>query len=242
MARWAECQACNKIMKDVLIKFENISKKYITGEVEFEALKDIKIEIKKGDFVAIVGHSGSGKSTLMNIIGLLDDPTSGKYILNGKEIHSYNDDEKAAIRNKEIGFIFQNFNLLKKTSVYKNIERPMLYAKIDKDERDKRIKNVLKIVKLEDKNDNLSNQLSGGQIQRVAVARALVMNPSILLADEPTGNLPSKTSHEILQFFQELNKVGRTIILITHENEIAQYAKRIITLKDGNIISNKKNK
>jgi putative ABC transport system ATP-binding protein len=162
--------------------------------------------------------------------------------LNGKEIHQYNDNQKAQIRNREIGFIFQSFNLLKKTSVYKNIERPMLYANILESERRKKIMEALRIVNLEDKTQNLSNQLSGGQIQRVAIARALVMNPSILLADEPTGNLPSKDSHEIMQFFDHLNQKGNTIIVITHEEDIASYARRIITVKDGQIISDKQNK
>lgn len=228
--------------QDTIISMSHIGKTYITGDVDFEALKDVNFEIKKGEFVAIIGASGSGKSTLMNIIGLLDDPTHGHYFLNKKEISRYDDDEKATIRNKEIGFIFQSFNLLKKTSVYKNIERPMLYANIPADERKKRIIEVLNIVGLQEKINNLSNQLSGGQIQRVAVARALVMNPSILLADEPTGNLPTKTSHEVMQFIKELNDQGNTVILITHEEDIAAYASRVIELRDGKIIKDTRNK
>ncbi len=227
---------------DTIISLKHIGKTYVTGDVKFEALKLVDFDIKRGEFVAIIGASGSGKSTLMNIIGLLDDPTSGQYYLNQKEISKYDEDERAHIRNKEIGFIFQSFNLLKKTSVYKNIERPMFYANIPADVRRKRIMEVLKVVGLENKVDNLSNQLSGGQIQRVAVARALIMHPSILLADEPTGNLPTTTSHEVMQFIQELNKQGNTVILITHEEDIAKYASRIIELRDGKIINDIRNK
>lgn len=219
--------------RDSIIKLEGIKKTYVTGPVKCEALKGIDIEIKRGEFVAIIGHSGSGKSTIMNIMGALDSPTAGKYFLNSKDISGYNQDELAEIRNKEIGFIFQSFNLLPRTTVLKNVERPMLYAGYSQEKRRKRAMKVLKAVGLEDKANNLSNHISGGQIQRVAIARALSMNPSILMADEPTGNLDTKTAHEVMNFFVELNKKGSTIILITHEDDIASFAKRVIKITDG---------
>jgi putative ABC transport system ATP-binding protein len=225
-----------------LISLENIKKTYITGPVKYEALSGINLEIKKGEFVAIMGPSGSGKSTLMNIIGALDVSTEGKYLLKGKNISNYDEDELAGIRNKEIGFVFQSFNLLSRTTVLKNVERPMMYAGISKEERFKRATECLKLVGLSDKANNLSNHLSGGQIQRVAIARALVMNPSIILADEPTGNLDTKTAYETMDFIKSLNKKGSTIILITHEEEISAYAKRTIRLVDGLISSDILNK
>lgn len=228
--------------KESFISLENIKKTYITGPVKYEALSGINLEIKKGEFVAIMGPSGSGKSTLMNIIGALDISTSGKYLLRGKNISNYNEDELAGIRNKEIGFIFQSFNLLSRTTVLKNVERPMMYAGISKEERFKRATECLSLVGLSDKANSLSNHLSGGQIQRVAIARALVMNPSIILADEPTGNLDTKTAHKTMDFIKNLNKKGSTIILITHEEEISVYAKRIIRLVDGLISSDFLNK
>ena len=218
---------------DYLIKFENIRKTYVTGPVEYEALKGIDINIAKGEFVAIIGHSGSGKSTIMNIMGALDSPSSGKYYLRGKDISGYDQDELAEIRNREIGFIFQSFNLLPRMSVLKNVERPMLYAGYPEEKRKERAMEVLKAVGLDDKASNLSNHISGGQIQRVAIARALTMNPSILMADEPTGNLDTKTAHEVMNFFVDLNKKGSTIILITHEDDIAAFAKRVIKITDG---------
>lgn len=221
-------------MKKSLIKLEDIHKSYVTGPVTYEALKGIDLEVKEGEFVAIMGPSGSGKSTLMHIIGALDTPTSGRYLLNGKDISSYEDDELATIRNSEIGFVFQSFNLLARTSVIKNVERPMMYGHdISVEERKKRAMACLELVGLADKADNLSNHISGGQIQRVAIARSLVMEPSIILADEPTGNLDTKTAHEVMKFFQTLNKQGRTIVLITHEDDIAAFAQRTIRLKDG---------
>lgn len=236
----------DQIVKDnmtPLILFENITKSYVTGNNTYEALKGISLSIQKGEFVAIMGPSGSGKSTTMHIMGALDTPTSGQYLLNNINISAYSDDQLAEIRNKEIGFVFQAFNLLPRTTVLKNVERPLLYgSNLTPEKRKERALEMLKLVHLEDKADNLSNHISGGQIQRVAIARALVMNPSLLLADEPTGNLDSKTSHEIMSFFQDLNKKGHTIVVITHEPDIASYASRIIHVKDGLIISDEKNK
>ena len=187
-----------------------------------------------------MGASGSGKSTLMNIVGTLDSATEGKYIFNDSNITAYSEDELAKVRNEKIGFVFQSFNLIPRVSVYNNVERPLLYNnKIPRSERKSRVLSALKTVHLEDKMDNLSSQLSGGQIQRVAIARALVMDPEIILADEPTGNLDSATSHDIMRFFQELNKEGKTIILITHELDIAAFGKRTIVLKDGLIVEEK---
>lgn len=227
---------------DPVISFRNITKTYKLGDAsDCQALKGVSVDIHEGEFVAIMGPSGSGKSTTMHIMGALDTPTSGKYLLKGKDISSYGEDQLAEIRNQEIGFVFQAFNLLPRTTVYKNVERPMLYANTPSDERKKRVMDALAMVKIADKANNLSNQISGGQIQRVAIARALVMNPAIILADEPTGNLDSVTSHEIMSFFHELNKKGHTIILITHEPSVASFAKRIIHLKDGLIISDELN-
>ncbi len=231
--------------KSPLIRLTSIHKTYITGPVIYEALRGIDLTIKSGEFVAIMGPSGSGKSTLMNILGALDNPTSGTYYLKGKDISHYSADELADIRNQEIGFIFQSFNLLPRTTVIKNVERPMMYAGVERHERTKRALEALRAVGIIDKADNLANHLSGGQIQRVAIARALVMNPSILLADEPTGNLDSKTANEIMKFIADLNEKGSTVLLITHEEEIAYYAKRILTIKDGIVksdIPNRKGK
>lgn len=224
-----------------LIHLENVTKRYPLADGEYyQALNGVTLSILEGEFVAIMGPSGSGKSTTMHIIGALDTPSSGKYLLNGKDISSYTPDQLAEIRNKEIGFVFQAFNLLPRTTVLKNVERPMMYAGIPQSERTKRAMAALDLVHIAEKAQNLSNHISGGQIQRVAIARALVMNPSILLADEPTGNLDSKTSHEIMQFFQELNKQKHTVVVITHEEEIAHYAKRIIRIVDGKIVSDRK--
>jgi len=224
-----------------LITFTKITKSYKTGDSFYPALKGISLIIFPGEFVAIMGPSGSGKSTTMHIMGALDTPTSGSYILKGTDISKYSEDQLASIRNKEIGFVFQAFNLLPRTTVYKNVERPMMYANIAEPERKKRVMEALNLVGIADKANNLSNNISGGQIQRVAIARALVMNPALILADEPTGNLDSVTSHEIMEFFRGLNRQGHTIIVITHEKDIAEYAKRIIHIKDGLITSDETN-
>lgn len=219
-----------------LIKLENVTKQYPLAEGEFyQALNGISLTINQGEFVAIMGPSGSGKSTMMHILGALDTPTTGKYLLKGKNISSYTSDQLAEIRNKEIGFVFQSFNLLSRTSVLKNVERPMLYGGVPKEERTARAMEALELVQIANKANNMSNHISGGQIQRVAIARAIVMDPSIILADEPTGNLDTKTSYEIMNYFKTLNKQGKTIIIITHEEDIAKYAKRIIRVVDGNL-------
>ena len=220
-----------------MIEAQNICKIYDNGGVKTQVLFDISFKIEKGEFVAIIGPSGSGKSTLMHILGALDVPTSGKYILNGKNIEVTSDDELAKIRNKEIGFIFQSYNLLPRMSALKNVLLPMMYGGVSKKLRLQKALEVLKVVGLEDKINNAPNQLSGGQRQRVAIARALSMDPTILLADEPTGNLPTHQSNEIIGVFEELNKKGHTVIIITHNEEIAKRAKRIITLVDGKIVS-----
>jgi putative ABC transport system ATP-binding protein len=225
-----------------VIEAKNISKIYTNGNIETKALDGVSFKIVKGEFVAIIGPSGSGKSTLMHILGALDIPTTGEYILNNTNVEHTDEDDLADIRNKEIGFVFQSYNLLARNSSLKNVLLPMMYAGIPKSERIKRAIEVLEIVGLSDKHHNAPNQLSGGQKQRVAIARALSMNPSILLADEPTGNLPTKQSDEIMDIFAELNKKGHTVIVITHENEIAARAKRVITLVDGKIKSDKKGK
>jgi len=224
-----------------VISFKNICKDYNTGSQTYRALKDVSFDIYKNEFVAIMGPSGSGKSTMMHIMGALDRATSGQYILKGKDISEYDEDALAEIRNREIGFVFQSFNLLRRTSVLKNVERPMMYANVPPAQRTERAIKALTLVGLETKAENLSNNISGGQIQRVAIARALVMNPSIILADEPTGNLDSKTAHTIMDFFQKLNAQGNTIVLITHEDDIAAYAKRVIRLHDGTIKSDTMN-
>jgi len=227
----------------LIISLRNIKKNYLMGDnTSYQALKGISFDVHEGDFISIMGHSGSGKSTLMNIIGTLDTATEGEYIFNDLNITNYTEDELAKVRNEKIGFVFQSFNLIPRVSVYHNVERPMIYSKkVSRSQRRERVLSALKTVHLEDKIDNLSNQLSGGQVQRVAIARALVMNPEIILADEPTGNLDSATSHDVMLFFQELNKEGKTIVLITHEPDIAAFGRRTITLKDGLIIEDKTN-
>lgn len=217
-----------------MIEIKNIIKTYKSGDVETKVLKGISFTIKDGEFVAIIGPSGSGKSTLMNILGCLDTSTSGQYLFGGKDISKLSDDELADVRKNEIGFVFQSFNLLRRTSVLRNITMPLTYANITKDKRQEIAKKCLLSAGLaEARFHHLSNQLSGGEMQRVAIARALVNNPSLILADEPTGNLDSKTGEIVLGTFRELNKQGKTIILITHEKYIAAKADRIIAIKDG---------
>ncbi len=218
-----------------IVKLTKINKIYKSGKISFQALKNISLIVRKGEFAAVIGASGSGKSTLMHIIGLLDKPTSGSYILDGWDIASLQEDELAKIRNKKIGFVFQAFNLLARTSALDNVALPLLYASVPKAERRQRAKKALEQVGLGEKLVSLPNQLSGGQQQRVAIARAFVTNPQLLLADEPTGNLDSKSGNEIMQIFQKLHKAGKTIIMITHEANIAKFARRIIRIKDGEI-------
>ena len=220
-----------------IIEVKNITKHYSLGTQTVEALRGVSFDIKQGEFIAIMGPSGSGKSTLMNIIGCLDSPTSGTYYLNQKEVSTLEGDELAGIRNKEIGFVFQNFHLLARNSSLDNVMLPLKYAGIDKLNQIDRATEVLSQVGLESRMDHQPSELSGGQQQRVAIARALVNNPSILFADEPTGNLDSQTGHDVMQLFHSLHQKGQTIILITHENEIAAEAQRTIFIKDGLIES-----
>ncbi len=219
-----------------LIKLSNIDKTFdLDGELKFQALKNINLTINEGEFVAIIGPSGSGKSTLMNILGLLDHPTSGSYHLEGSDVARLKDDRRAELRNKKIGFVFQNFNLLPRTPAVENVALPLIYSGVKHSERVKRAREALGEVGLSEKYSSKPSQLSGGQQQRVAIARALVTNPEIIFADEPTGNLDSKTGKEILELLKNLNKEGKTIILITHDDYIANTAKRIIRIKDGEI-------
>jgi len=219
-----------------MIELSNVKKVYNLGKIQVDALKGVSLKIDKGEYVAIVGPSGSGKSTLMNIIGLLDKPTSGSYKLNGTEVSTLSDDQLAYLRNRQIGFVFQSFNLLSKLNALANVELPMLYAKIPSKERRQRALRALEIVGLSERIHHKPNELSGGQQQRVAIARAIVMNPSFLLADEPTGNLDTASSVEIMKIFYQLNESGTTIVMVTHEQDIANHAKRIVRLRDGNII------
>src|SRR6476660_409055 len=220
-------------MAKPLINIKKLKRDFQLGNETIHVLKGIDLEINKGEYVALMGPSGSGKSTLMNLLGCLDTPTSGTYILNGKDVSKMKDDELAEIRNKEIGFVFQTFNLLPRTTALDNVALPMIYAGYPKQERIKRATEVLTQVHLQDRMTHEPNQLSGGQRQRVAVARALVNKPSIILADEPTGNLDSKTSVEIMKLFKEIHQRGNTIILVTHERDIAAHARRTVHLRDG---------
>ena len=220
-----------------IISVEGVTKHYALGTQTVEALRGVSFDIQKGEFIAIMGPSGSGKSTLMNIIGCLDIPTHGTYLLNNQEVSSLDDDALAGIRNKEIGFVFQNFHLLARNSALDNVMLPLKYGGIEKADQITRAKAALSEVGLEDRMDHQPSELSGGQQQRVAIARALVNNPSILFADEPTGNLDSQTGHDVMQLFHNLHDQGQTIILITHENEVAAEAQRIIFIKDGLIES-----
>lgn len=225
----------------MLIEIKDLYKNYVMGELEVPALMDINVQIAKNEYVAIMGPSGSGKSTLMNILGCLDTPTSGQYLFNGVDVSQLDDDALSAMRNREIGFIFQNFNLLPKLTALQNVELPLIYAGASKQERHERAVQALQKVSLADRMSHKPTELSGGQRQRVAIARALVSKPGILLADEPTGALDSKTGVEIMALFDELQREGNTIIVITHEQEIADYAHRTIFIKDGRIHSDTPN-
>ena len=225
-----------------LITIKDIGRKYVIGSETIHALKSVSLSINKGEFVALMGPSGSGKSTLMNILGCLDTPTKGTYILNGIDVSHMSENDLAEVRNSEIGFVFQTFNLLPRNSALENVALPLVYAGVSKNDRLDRAKKTLENVGLGNRVDHRPNELSGGQRQRVAVARALINNPSIILADEPTGNLDSKTSIEIMGLFEEIHRKGNTIILVTHEEDIAKYAHRIVRLKDGLIESDTLNK
>jgi putative ABC transport system ATP-binding protein len=228
-------------MANPLINIKNLIRDFQLGNETINVLRGIDLEINKGEYVALMGPSGSGKSTLMNLLGCLDTPTSGTYILNRNDVSQMHDDDLAEIRNKEIGFVFQTFNLLPRTTALDNVALPMIYAGFSKTERNERATEVLTQVNLADRMDHQPNQLSGGQRQRVAIARALVNKPSIILADEPTGNLDSKTSIEIMNLFNDIHKNGNTVILLTHEEDIAKYSHRIIRLRDGMIESDNPN-
>jgi putative ABC transport system ATP-binding protein len=229
-------------MSEAIIKLEEIKKDYYMGSQAITVLKGITLDIFKNEYVALMGPSGSGKSTLMNILGCLDSPTGGKYILNGKDVSKMPDDDLAEVRNSEIGFVFQQFNLLPRLSAAENVALPLVYAGVSKKDRIDRAMVALEKVGLAERSHHKSNELSGGQIQRVAIARALVNNPSILLADEPTGNLDSKTSVEVMELFGKIQSAGNTVVLVTHEEDIAQYAHRVVRLRDGLIETDTLNK
>lgn len=228
-------------MSKAIIDIEHLVKRYEMGDEEVYALRDVSLTIGSNEYVAIMGPSGSGKSTLMNMLGCLDTPTSGKYLFNGANVAEMDDDDLASIRNKEIGFVFQTFNLLPRATSLKNVELPLVYAGVSAEERTRRAQEALARVQLSDRMGHKPNELSGGQRQRVAIARAIVTAPSIILADEPTGNLDTKTGHDIMNLFSDLWKAGNTVILVTHEEDIAQHARRIIRLRDGRIESDTTN-
>ncbi len=226
-------------MQDAVILLEEIRKNYIMGKQELQVLKGISLNIQRNDYVALMGPSGSGKSTLMNILGCLDSPTSGSYVLNGNDVSKMVDADLAEIRNKEIGFVFQQFNLLPRLTALENVALPLVYAGISKKTRIEMAMEVIRKVDLQDRSHHRPNELSGGQCQRVAIARALVNNPSIILADEPTGNLDTKTSYEIMNIFSKIHNEGNTVVLVTHEEDISNYARRVIRLRDGIIETDK---
>ena len=223
-------------LNNELIKLSDITKDYVTEDITTKALNGISLTVKKGEFIAVTGRSGSGKSTLMNILGLLDTPTTGKYVLNGTDVSRMGEDTLSSTRNKEIGFVFQSFNLLPRATALENVILPAIYAGISLSDREKRGKEVLNDLGLREKMNNKPSQLSGGQQQRVAIARALMNNPELILADEPTGNLDTKSGQDVMSILKKLNKEGKTIVLITHEVDIAKHARRIINLEDGKII------
>lgn len=225
---------------DAVIHLEEIRKSYFMGKQELQVLKGINIDIQRNEYVALMGPSGSGKSTLMNILGCLDSPTSGRYILNGHDVSTMPDNDLADIRNKEIGFVFQQFNLLPRLTALENVALPLVYAGIPKKIRNEMAMDVLQKVDLTDRSHHKPNELSGGQCQRVAIARALVNNPSLILADEPTGNLDTKTSYEIMNIFSKIHEDGNTVVLVTHEEDISNYAKRVIRLRDGLLESDRR--
>ena len=220
----------------MIITVDNVNKTYKNGSLELQVLKNISFKVDKGEFLAIMGSSGSGKSTMMNILGCLDNQYEGRYILDGIDISKSSENELSEIRNKKIGFIFQSFNLLPRLTALENVELPLVYSSVPKEERHKRANELLEMVGLKDRTHHRPNELSGGQRQRVAIARALVNNPSIILADEPTGNLDSKSEEEIIEILQKLNKMGKTIVIVTHEPNIGEIAQRKIVFKDGEII------
>lgn len=220
-----------------LIKIKNLKKDFNTGEVVTNVLKGVNFEAQEGEFIAIMGPSGSGKSTFMHILGFLDRLTSGQYLFDNQDISGFSDDRLAQLRNQEIGFVFQTYNLLPKTSVFDNVKLPLIYATIKNSEIETKVKAAISAVGLDHRINYMSNQLSGGEQQRVAIARALVNNPRVIFADEPTGNLDSKSGQQVMQIIQDLNLKGRTVVLVTHERDTAEHAKRIVSIKDGNIIS-----
>lgn len=223
-----------------IIHLEGIRKSYFMGKNELEVLKGISLDVHRNEYIALMGPSGSGKSTLMNIIGCLDTPSSGKYILNNRDVSKMEDNALAAVRNKEIGFVFQQFNLLPRLTALENVALPLVYAGMSKKLRTEKARNMLEMVALSDRANHRPNELSGGQSQRVAIARALVNDPAIILADEPTGNLDTKTSHEIMEIFGHIHQRGNTVMLVTHEEDIANHARRVVRLRDGLIESDKK--
>jgi putative ABC transport system ATP-binding protein len=228
--------------KGTIIQADDLWRTYVMGSEEIHALRGVSFKVEAGEYVAVMGPSGSGKSTLMNIVGCLDTPTKGSYVLRGKTVSEMNDDELAAVRNREIGFVFQTFNLLPRASALHNVELPLIYAGMPKQERLERARHSLDMVDLGDRVHHRPNELSGGQRQRVAIARALVMHPSLLLADEPTGNLDSATGEEIMRLFERLHEEGHTIILVTHERDIAEHAHRTIFIRDGQVESDERRK